>query len=68
MESGSGVFGWWEMTRRGEKGGEYLWDRWWYAMVLRDGVTWRERSKVCVSWPPGREVEGVASSRPNFLF
>jgi hypothetical protein len=42
--------------------------RWWYAMVLRDGVTWRERSKVCVSWPPGREVEGVASSRPNFLF
>ena len=57
MESGSGVFRWWEMTRRGEKGGEYLWAGWYGsppAMVLRAGVTWRERWGA---WPPGRGAE-----------
>jgi hypothetical protein len=64
MESGSGVFRWWEMTRRGEKGGEYLWAGGmvlvWYgspqAMVLRAGVTWRERWGA---WPLGRGERGA---------
>lgn len=52
------------MTRRGKKGGEYLWARvvYWYgigspqAMVLRGGVTWRERWGA---WPPGRGGRGA---------